>query len=159
MPKSDPTIGEDLEARYELIEGLIGEGMLKRHVTQYIRENDAKLGWGLSDRQLRNYYDTVIKRMADGAARIDRRMYHVRSIKRLDYLYRSAVEATQTRPDNAPKERKNALDAEQTLIHLLHLDAPEHEMDWRKAAEQAGLDADSILARMLESHAAMDASE
>ena len=62
MPQSNPTTGDDLEVRYELIENLIGEGMQKRHVVKYCREHDHELGWNLTDRQLRNYYDTVMKR-------------------------------------------------------------------------------------------------
>ena len=162
MAKNDPTVGEALIVRYELIECLIAQGMHKRHVVQYVRDHEAELQWDISDRQVRNYFDTVQERIKQGVMRIDRSYYHARSIKRLDYLYQSAVAAFETAPadsGNKPKHHANALNTEKELIDLLHLDDASAEQDWKQAAEQAGLDPQGILQGILTQHAIMSAAE
>lgn len=148
--ENSPTLGDDLDARYEFIENLIAQGLQKRHVVNYIRDHDHELGWNITDRQVRNYFDTVMKRMAEGASQIDRRQYHVRSLKRLDYIYRVSLEAG---------DRRQALAAEREIIQLLHLDQPGAEMDWKQAAEAAGIDPEKALQRILEAHAELDRVE
>ena len=69
MAKNDPTVGEALIVRYELIECLIAQGMHKRHVVQYVRDHEAELQWDISDRQVRNYFDTVQERIKQGVMR------------------------------------------------------------------------------------------
>lgn len=150
MPQDNPTIGEDLEVRYSIVEDLIAQGLQKRHIVRWIQDHNADLKWNLSDRQLRNYYDTVMQRMSEMAGKLDRRMYHVRSLQRLDYLYRTAVEVG---------DRKNALAAEREIINLLKLDSPGADMDWREAAQKAGIDPDNVLARILSAHAELSADE
>ncbi len=135
---------EELELRYELIELLVTQGLQKRHVVQWARE---KSNWGISDRQVRNYYDTVMERMSQRAGKVDRRFYHVRSLGRLDYIYRTAIEAG---------DRKHALLAEREIIGLLHLDDPAHEMTWREVAEKAGLNPDGLLEFMLQQHTELE---
>lgn len=140
MSQKLPATPDELEARLEIIEGLIAQGLQKRHIVHWARENT---DWNVTDRQVRNYVDEVMKRMSEGAAKLDRRYYHVRSLGRLDYVYRTSIEAG---------DRKNALTAEQAIINLLRLNDPAHEMTWKQAAEKAGINPDNFLQFMLQQH-------
>lgn len=146
-PKTPP---DELDMRLDYIEELIAQGMTQAHIVRHCQDYDAKLQWSVSDRQIRNYYKAALERMSQGAGTIDRRLYHVRSLKRLDYIYRKSLEKD---------DRRHALQAEAQIIKLLKLDEPAAEMDWKQAAQRAGIDPENILQRMLAAHAEAETVE
>lgn len=150
MPQFEPTVGEDLEVRLEHIESLIDKGLTQAQIVKDCLEREAVLKWGVTDRQIRNYYSTALQRMASGAGKIDRRQYHVKSLRRLEYIYSQAIANTNL---------KIALGAVREMIKLLHLDDPAHELDWQALAKEAGIDPQSALVRMLEAHQQLSAVE
>lgn len=128
MPQEIQASEGELLDRLEVIRGLISQGLTGAQIVKYVRKE--LNSWGVTDRQVRNYYNAVWKEMGNEATGVDRAAYFIRTLERLDYLYAKAVQISDLR---------TALTVIGTLIKLLRLDIPSADFDWKKAAEDAGV--------------------
>lgn len=131
---SDP-----MEARLNIVRELIYKGMTQAEI---VRECQDKYGtaWNISDRQIRTYHAKVMDSLAEEALGIDRAAYFTRQLHRLDHLYNEAMLA---------KDLRTALSTIKQTIDLLRLDSPDFKMDWKQAAEKAGLKPSEVFERMV----------
>lgn len=132
---------EELQDRLDYIEGLIIRGFSQAQVVEWCRLADHKLGWGVSDRHLRNYYKMCLERMSATSGKIDRKMYNTRSIERLDHIYRRA---------SARGDLVTMLKTTVEIIKLMRLDQPSADQRWAEDASAVGLTASQVFERMLE---------
>lgn len=141
MPNyKEPGDPAEVAQRLEVVREYIVLGLSERKIIRHLLEYDNQK-WQVSERQLRNYYNRVKETMHDEANEIDRPYYFALNVARLDYLYGRAVV-------NGDDKTANQIAA--TQIKLLRLDTPQYEMNWRKAAQQAGYDPDTIIARFMQ---------
>lgn len=138
MPREQRATTGELETRYAIIRDFIVRGFTPGEGWRFIRD---QTDWGISRRQVYNYFDAVQQRMADEASTVNRAMYFTRQLGRLDYLYHSAIMAHD--PDLG-LARQVTMD----VVKLLRLDTPEADFDWQRVAAEQGLDAGDILTRM-----------
>lgn len=148
MSRETPAQGAELYERLALVESLIIKGLSKAEVVRYIRTECQ--AWDITDRHARRYYDRVMERMSKQAVGIDRAAYFMRSLQRLDYLYQAAMKVM---------DFKTAHSVTLSFIKLLRLDDPSYELDWRKAAENAGLNASELFEKAIAAIAASDQSK
>jgi hypothetical protein len=130
MPQFTPTLDYELEQRYEIVREKIGAGMEQRHFVTWARDNS---GWGLSDRQLRNYYHTVLERLQQEVTEHTGRspvQEYARHLERLDYLYRRTVDTG---------DHKTALAVAKEYAEFRDLKNPQNQIDWRQVAQEFGL--------------------
>lgn len=143
MPQHEPTLGDNLESRLDVIADLLDQGMDQAQIVKFIREHDDQFKWGISDRQVRNYVHEVLKRFAAGAGTIDRRAEYIKSLRRYERVFRLAA---------ADKEWSPALSALSRRDKLMHLDNPAYIPDWQAEAAKAGISPNHVLIAMLESY-------
>lgn len=133
MPQFEPTLDDELEVRYGLVREKIGAGMEQRHFVKWALENT---DWGLSDRQLRNYYHTVQERLQQEVTEHTGRdtvQEYARHLERLDYLYRQAT---------AANDNRTALLIAKEYADFRDLKNPQNQIDWREVAKEFGLSTD-----------------
>jgi predicted metalloendopeptidase len=129
----------ELETRLDIISGLITQGMAQADVVKHCLEKHTD--WQVTDRQLRNYYKAAWERLSVDALGIDRRARLALMVNRLDTQYAKA---------DASNDRKNAIYATVEQIKLLRLATPQADFDWRKVAQDAGVDPDTLFEQMVQ---------
>lgn len=138
MPQLPATPAEYHE-RLELVESLIVKGMEQREIVRYLKEKHE--GWGLTDRQLRNYVHEAKERLSSAAKGVDRAAEFAIAKQRNDLLFSSSLKI---------QDYRTALAANVQNIKLMRLDRPNADFDWRAAAQQAGINPQDIIAQFIE---------
>ena len=131
----------DLEKqmRVDEIKDLITKGMVQRDIVRYFQDKHAD--YGLTDRQVRNYVYDAKAELSEEAPAIDRRREFTLAKLRNDLLFNSSFRI---------QDFKTALSANLQNIKLMRLDDPKFKMDWRAAAEAAGLDPDETMKQFVD---------
>lgn len=146
-PDGNQSTKYEYEARLEVVASLIEKGLTQAQYVRYAREK--LTDWNVSDRQHRRYYQEAMRRFGDEATGLDRAAYHVRELRRLDFIYGAAVKV---------QDYKTALSAIDKTIRLLKLDDPTAfaAEDWRQTAQQQGLNPSELFERMLTVYAEVE---
>jgi hypothetical protein len=138
MPQHEPADDAELSIRLDTIKDLIVKGMSQKEIVRYCRE---KTDWQLSDRQYRNYVYDAKRQLAEDAPQVDRLAEFAIAVARNHLLFNSAFKL---------QDYKTALAANLANSKLLHLDDSRYEIDWKKAAEAAGLDPNETMRQFTE---------
>lgn len=135
MPKETPASAPEYQMRVDEIKGLIIKGMTQAEIVRYGLEKHAE-DWALSDRQIRNMVYDAKTQLSEEAPGIDRRREFAIAKARNDLLFNSSFKI---------QDFKTALSANVQNIKLMRLDDPKFKMDWKAAAEAAGLDPEETM--------------
>lgn len=135
------TQANDLEKqmRVDEIKELITKGMVQRDIVRYFQ--DKHPDYDLTDRQIRNYVYDAKAELSEEAPAIDRRREFTLAKLRNDLLFNSSFKL---------QDFKTALSANVQNIKLMRLDDPKFKMDWKAAAEAAGLDPEETMKQFLD---------
>lgn len=139
MPQELRIDPAELANRKDEIKGLITKGMTRAEVKRFVREKHAD--WQYTDRWVSELYNDCLAELSEEAPQIDRRREFTLAKMRNDMLFNSSFKIS---------DFKTALSANVQNIKLMRLDDPKFKMDWRAAAEAAGLDPDETMRQFTE---------
>lgn len=151
MPQRTPADDLEKQNRIDEVKTLIAKGMKQSEIVRYCREKHAD--WNITDRQIYYYISDAKIELSEEAPQIDRRREFTLAKMRNDMLFNSSFKIS---------DFKTALSANVQNIKLMRLDDPKFKMDWREAAEAAGLDPDETMRQfteLLNAQAAQDVTE
>lgn len=150
MPQATAADETELQNRIDEVKTLLVKGMQQREIVRFCLEKHAD--WNITDRRIRDYVYAAKKQLSE-EAQLDRRREFTIAKMRNDLLFNSSFKIS---------DFKTALSANVQNIKLMRLDDPKFKMDWREAAEAAGLDPDETMRQfteLLNAHAAQDVIE
>lgn len=140
MPQELRADPPTLDQRKDEIKGLIVKGLTCAQVKAYAKEKHAE-DWQYSDKRVYDLYHECLAELSEEAPGIDRRREFAIAKARNDLLFNSAFKLS---------DFKTALSANVQNIKLMRLDDPKFKMDWKAAAEAAGLDPEETMRQFTE---------